>query len=268
MHAATRDKSPNYSKSDAGDPRRLNIVLMVMSGKTVFRLGQERVEAGKGDVICFDTGMLSEKFPGRSKFLSYLLVTFEMIAQDRRLLTFSELGVPARIQPNRPYRIRSLLQSIIATFRSGEPLRLLVCAGLCLELLKALNAEKAVDNRCLEKRPIHYRVREALEYINLNYKKRIDVPFLAKQACMHPAYFSHLFRKEIGMAPHRYVIEVKIAKAKDLLVNHGLPIALLGEELGFHDHSHFHRTFRRLTGVSPGEYAKKNMTLYDPRLPQ
>jgi AraC-like DNA-binding protein len=267
VHTVSRDRNLGYFKSDAGDIRSLNIILMILKGRTVFTIDRKRILAGRNDIICFDTGRVSEKYPSSSHSISYRLVSFEIISQDRKPLILSDLGFPVKINVQKPGRIRSLLTALHETFQSGNPFRLPLCSKMGLELLMTLHTRRKDAGRYeqLTLQPLHFRIREALEYINAHYKMRMSVATLAQKACMHPAYFSHLFKKEVGLPPHQYVLEVKIAKAKDFLVTHDKALAYTGEELGFHDHSHFYRTFRRITGQSPRAFVNANKILYDPR---
>lgn len=57
------------------------------------------------------------------------------------------------------------------------------------------------------------------------------------------------------MPPHAYQINVRLDRAKDLLLR-GWPISEVAREAGFYDQSHFTRYFKRLVGVTPGSYAK------------
>ena len=52
--------------------------------------------------------------------------------------------------------------------------------------------------------------------------------------------------------------EYKIRRAKDFLLSYDEPLLNAGEELGFHDYSHFYRTFKRVTGMTPSEFVRRH----------
>jgi len=150
---------------------------------------------------------------------------------------------------------------------SARPFRLTEGAGKGLELLNLLRREAGFLPREAHTDTIrlHRRIREALVIIKDNYKDRIEISKLARQLGMHPSYFTHLFKKETGMAPSQYILEVKLNKAKDFMLSLDLSSSAVAMELGFYDYAHFHRTFKAKTGMSPLEFVKKNKKRYDPR---
>ena len=72
---------------------------------------------------------------------------------------------------------------------------------------------------------------------------------------MTPGYVSRLFSRESGTTYRKYLTELRVEKAKELLATTGLSIAEVCDRVGFNDYFHFLKTFKRLTGVSPGKYA-------------
>ena len=160
-----------------------------------------------------------------------------------------------------------MFERIFKAFQSRGTKRVSDCSALGIRLLQAIahdkgrGAEKEPD----EAAPLHFRIKNALEYIRRNFKARLDVASLARQACMHPVYFTQLFKREIGVPPHRYIMEYKIEKAKEFIGAFNEALDYTSNELGFHDYSHFYRVFKKITGLSPMQFIKKQKGLYDPR---
>ncbi len=63
------------------------------------------------------------------------------------------------------------------------------------------------------------------------------------------------FQRRFGLPPHAYQLQLKIERARTLLRS-GQSAAWVAGELGFCDQSHFTRHFKRILGVTPGDYAK------------
>jgi len=72
----------------------------------------------------------------------------------------------------------------------------------------------------------------------------------------------HAFTHEIGIPPHAYQIGIRIDRARTLLEG-GVPPGLVAAEVGFADQSHFHRHFKQILQVTPGEYARSGGNPYN-----
>ena len=76
---------------------------------------------------------------------------------------------------------------------------------------------------------------------------------LARQAGLTPYHLCRVFRQATGMAPRDYPIQIRVRRAKTLLLA-GSPVAQAAAEAGFCDQAHLTRRFKRIIGLSPGRY--------------
>lgn len=70
-------------------------------------------------------------------------------------------------------------------------------------------------------------------------------------------HFARVFKRTFGVAPHQYVTQRRIERAKLLLRRTGLPIREIAADCGFSDQSHLTRIFSRYVGVTPGRYRSR-----------
>jgi len=89
-------------------------------------------------------------------------------------------------------------------------------------------------------------------FIEANLDKSISLDQLAQVTGKSRFHFSRLFRRSVGTAPYRYVMERRIARALGLLRHSGLPVSEIAVATGFADQSHLNRSFRRAYGTTPG----------------
>jgi AraC-like DNA-binding protein len=86
------------------------------------------------------------------------------------------------------------------------------------------------------------------------YADDLHLDELAAIAGMSKCHLVHLFHKEVGLPPHAYQIQLRVARAREL-VTAGVPLAAVAAMTGFADQSHLTRLFKRVVGVPPGRYA-------------
>jgi AraC-like DNA-binding protein len=80
---------------------------------------------------------------------------------------------------------------------------------------------------------------------------------LAAVARLSPYHFARQFRRATGLPPHQYVIARRVERAKGLLqAGTDLSLAQVAAHAGFSDQSHFCQHFRRIVGVTPGQFRK------------
>jgi AraC family transcriptional regulator len=79
---------------------------------------------------------------------------------------------------------------------------------------------------------------------------------LADLVRLSPDHFAALFRQSVGLPPHRYVLERRVARAKHLLAAGELPLAEIGYALGYTSQAHFGTMFRKQTGLTPGAFRR------------
>jgi AraC family transcriptional regulator len=84
----------------------------------------------------------------------------------------------------------------------------------------------------------------------------ISLEELARAAQLSPFHFARQFKAATGHPPHDYHIRLRVDRAQELLRTRGREwtLAAIASECGFVDQSHFSRHFKRVVGVTPGEY--------------
>ncbi len=94
----------------------------------------------------------------------------------------------------------------------------------------------------------------AVDYIRKNFDKRITLEETASHVYLSPAYFSRVFKEEIGDNFNLYVNKLRIEAAKKLLLNDQVPLVDISSSVGFEGQSYFSKVFKKMTGVTPGKF--------------
>lgn len=121
---------------------------------------------------------------------------------------------------------------------------------LVLELLLDLRVNRA---RLCPTRRHAGAIEDARRLLDEQFAEPIDLAFLATRAHLSPFHFHRLFRQQVGMPPHRYLVERRLERAAELLRS-GLTATEAGAAVGYAGPSHFAAAFRRRFGLPPSKF--------------
>ena len=97
-------------------------------------------------------------------------------------------------------------------------------------------------------------IMRAKEYIDLNYRRKFTLTDMANALYISPNYLSDLFKKHTGMKFSDYLLEVRMEKSKEYLMDIQYKVGDISALVGFSDARYFSSTFRKRYGMSPLEF--------------
>ena len=104
-------------------------------------------------------------------------------------------------------------------------------------------------------------VTEAVRTIDLHYAGHIRVEELAADAHLSRDRFTEIFVELMGRSPRDYIRHVRLEHAKRLLTTTKLPIAVVGQSVGYRDPPTFVRAFRAATGGTPLDFRRRGQSI-------
>jgi len=87
-------------------------------------------------------------------------------------------------------------------------------------------------------------------YIKKHYTENITLEDTARKFFVSKEYLSKRFKEVIGISFSKYILMLKMEEARDLL-NYGISPKKVSEMVGYYDHVHFHKMFKKYFGVTP-----------------
>jgi len=193
-----------------------------------------------------------------------LSVLFRPERVARALVALAEAGgasseetVPAfttSLDPNIVEAIDRLLGTL------DDPLDRTVLAPLVLDelLYRLLRSDAAAAVRAgVGPAQDATRILEAMQFIRANHAKKLSVESLARKAAMSPSHFAHRFTAVARTSPMRYVREVRLERARELMSEQGSRAGDVAARVGFESAAHFAREFKRRYGRSPSQYTPR-----------
>lgn len=96
-------------------------------------------------------------------------------------------------------------------------------------------------------------ISDARDYLIANFSEQVSLEKLARMANLSSFHFCRVFAKQFGLPPHEFQTQVRLVQAKRYL-QAGMNISQVAFSTGFADQSHLTRHFKRVLGVTPGQY--------------
>ncbi|WP_438433796.1 response regulator transcription factor [Gorillibacterium sp. sgz500922] len=97
----------------------------------------------------------------------------------------------------------------------------------------------------------------ALAFIREHYSEDLSLEKVASIVYLNPVYFSQLFKQKTGQGYKDYVIQLRLTRAKELLLDPRLRLAEIAARVGYQDVRHFTTLFRKRFELTPGEYRQQ-----------
>ncbi|MGK9171087.1 AraC family transcriptional regulator [Inquilinus limosus] len=193
-----------------------------------------------------------------TRYMRHISFTFE----DEAVTSLLDEAIdPAAFVPRLLFsdaRLLHLAKLFEIECQAEEPTDMLYGDSLSMALLLRL----AALDRPQRPPPIRgglpaHRLRLMTEYLIEHLADNISLRELADIAHLSRSHFSSAFRISTGMPPHRWLLQARIDKAKELLLTGNLPIAEIASLTGFADQAHITKAFKRVVGVSPGVWRRQ-----------
>ncbi|MGL4736670.1 MAG: AraC family transcriptional regulator [Cellulosilyticaceae bacterium] len=99
----------------------------------------------------------------------------------------------------------------------------------------------------------HY-ISQALSYIQQHYQEPIAITDLATYCNLNRSYFGKLFKEKCHVSPQQFLLQYRMEKAAQLLLQTPLPIHLVGQAVGYSNQLHFSKAFKSIYHKSPSHY--------------
>lgn len=232
------------------------VVGMVTRSAYEFYYQYANHRAHVGHIILINPGEIHSGQPITPDGYTYrtLYPKVSLLQQIANEITGSNLGIPYFPKPlvidNLLYQALLRMHHLLENSTSQLERDTAVRAALGALLLRHADYRLRLPARTGNEHIAVHRVRQ---HLNEHYMENPSLEELAQVAALSPYHLVRVFRQHTGLPPHMYLMQVRIEHAKQQL-QAGAPIAGVAAATGFSDQSHLTRRFKRIVGVTPGQF--------------
>lgn len=140
------------------------------------------------------------------------------------------------------------------SLQKGRGIRLLGLLYLFLSQLIEQNGKDRLYDHTGSRKDVY--VQKAIEYIEMNYSRKMSIAELAHHLGLDRSYLGSVFKKQLDTSLQDFLINYRIDKSCELMKNEALSIGDISRSVGYGDPLLFSKLFKRNRGISPREYRK------------
>lgn len=205
--------------------------------------------AGEGEILLFECRKAHAYYSDRHSIYQFLLFGGNISAYYYNRLCRNGQHL---IQPVNARSILQCLSGIIQETEKALPEEHLISAQIH-HLLGMLITHRETDASLNMER-----IRTVIQYMQEHINEPVSMKTLADQVNLHEQYLSRIFREYTEISPYEYLLNLRVIRAKQLLITTSDSISEIGERCGFRDTSHFIKTFKKKVLSTPLAYRKMN----------
>lgn len=224
----------------------------VETGRLEYRVGKRRFTAGKGSVVVIPAGAehSTSIIPGLRAVSMHL--STELVGGVAEALGPGHGRIDAGLATSGERLVK--LGTLLEAEANGGPTSSLVIEALAEALATQLvRGAPETPSRTRDPDP---RILRAVQLAEDVRGEEIDVDDMARAAGMSRYHFSRRFKRIVGTSPYRYLLEVRLARAAELLRRRRLSVTEAAIEAGFSDFGRFAAHFKRSFGCKPSQMSR------------
>jgi AraC-like DNA-binding protein len=177
-------------------------------------------------------------------------------ADAERLLGESALGGWRAVQVSSPTEVGEIFELLQREGSSQSRYGARLCAELLPVLLTKITERAVVGGASAPRALATYQ--RAKQWMEKHYLEVKTVEAVAVACHVELAYLCRLFRRFAHTTPYQFLLRLRLNRATELLLDGGLMVKEVAEQLDFADAFHFSRTFKRVYGLAPDQFLKRN----------
>ena len=264
-HLATEFHDFMYPLSVAYDCR----LFYITSGSGKFVIDEECYTVSHGSLIIMKNGSIYSCEPDKKEDFSFLMFNFDFTDEHKDIPAFSpvepkdfekeKMLSPIKFTDTDVFNgtlfiknAKSFYSALLSVYDEHTSKRIcsshsadLRFGALLIDLARSVSFTDPDNENRAEK---------IANYIHENLCSDLSDEVLGKALHYHPNYIRKMIAEYTGLPTHKFVLECRLSKSLELLLDTNLSLKQICEDSGFNDFSHFTKAFKKKYGRSPSSY--------------
>ncbi len=233
---------------------RYAIGLMLRGGSHCLTSSFDEYLVGPGDIALLHPGRVHTGTPVEQSVPSYIMFYMETAHMQAAAQEFMQNSTADVVFPRMVVSRPDVKQTLMRLYRAVRFKE----DRLVKQSVEAQAMEALFD--CAALSPKHSQfdnepraIKLVREYLHDHIGEHVTLEDLSEMVGLSRHHLLRVFSKNTGVSPHQYHVQLRIEHARRLF-QRGLSIADVAYETGFVDQSHFTKAFKKVIGVTPGQY--------------
>ncbi len=253
-------------------------MVYIKSGEGRFEIGGQVETVGSNDIVIIKPHQHHKLEVTADGGCDFIVLYFKFMNQSNLAMSETSLddfinfvsgrdsGAFIKLKVSQKNDIIILLNRILREKASdqfgNELLEYLMLMELFVLISRALKAEW--ENSIKNKSPkIKELMQSAIQYVHNNYEREISITDIAKYVFLSPSYFTRAFKEDTGMSPMQYLLNIRIKRACELLLETDLKIGEIAHSVGFSNQQRFNDMFKKQTNMTPMQYRNTSKNIHN-----
>ena len=253
-------------------------MVYIKSGEGRFEIGGQVETVGSNDIVIIKPHQHHKLEVTADGGCDFIVLYFKFMNQSNLAMSETSLedfinfvsgrdsGAFIKLKVSQKNDIIVLLNRILREKVSdqfgSDLLEYLMLMELFVLISRALKAEW--ENSIKNKSPkIKELMQAAIQYVHNNYEREISITDIAKYVFLSPSYFTRAFKEDTGMSPMQYLLNIRIKRSCELLVETDLKIGEIAHSVGFSNQQRFNDMFKKQTNMTPMQYRNSSKNIHN-----
>lgn len=246
-------KSESKKNKYATQNRQSDSLVYILSGCVEYKDENKNFIANKGDIVFLSEGSSYEINIDNNDY-SFIVINF-LFKKDKNELLENELFVL-----NSPLELDNIFIKLTKLWTVNTIENKLKVKSLVYDIYSKLcniSIKEYLPNESKKQ------ILEISDSILKNcFNSNLNLSNILNEYNISEVHFRRLFKKMYGTSPAKFIQNIRINKAKQLLIDEKNSISEIAHLCGYEDKFYFSRIFRKVTGLTPSEYRKTSQKFY------